>query len=134
MDDFLKHPKVQYIPLSINNLTEGDWKKPYYNDPEFYLYLDHEELSAKLSHLEIPNNNIPLPEEMKESMIIIVINFRVLRGYFRFLTTKFIGEEKKGYFQVFYVTKKYFPKRVLYFTLYNEEGDRVAWENIEIIK
>ncbi len=132
MDDFLKHPKVQYIPLSINNLIEGDWKKSFYNEPEFYLYQNQEDLSAKLFHLELPQINFP--EEMNDNMVILALNFKVERGYFRFLTTKFIGREKERHFQVFYVTKKYFPKRVLHFTLYTEEGNRIAWENIEVVK
>lgn len=133
IDDFLKHPKVQYIPLSVENSREGVWQNPFNSGPDLYIYQNPEDLSSKLSHLDLPQINAS-PEDMTNNLVIIALNFEVKRGYFRFLTTKFIGEEKEGHYQVFFVTKKYFPRRVLHFTLYSEEGKKMAWENIEILK
>ncbi len=133
LDDFLKHPKVQYIPLSVYKSIEGDWQNPFDNkNPNFFIYQNIEELSARLSHYRLPEIN-PKPEDMKDYVVVVALNFTVKRGFFRSLTTKFIGEKKDDHFQIFYVTKKYFPKRVLHFTLYTEEGEKLTWENVEIL-
>lgn len=134
MDHFLEHPKVQYIPLSIKNLNMGAWQNPFhnYNNPDIYFFQNQEGLSSKLSHYKLPDIELA-PEEFDHCIAVLALNFKIEKGYFRFLTAKYIGEKKEGHFQVFCVTKKYFPKRVLHFALFTEEGKKISWENVEII-
>ena len=132
MDDFLKHPRVQYIPLLVHKPLEGDWQNPFENNsPRLFIFQNAEELSAKLSHYNLPEVN-PAPEDANNYLGVLALNFQVKRGYFRFLTIKFVGIKQENYYQVFYVTKKYFPQRTLHFTLYTEKGEKVAWENIDV--
>lgn len=132
MDHFLKHPKIQYIPLYINDLEKGEWQRPFYDQPAFYFFQTQEGLTAKLSHFQLPEVNLP-PENMEDRIAVLALNYKVKRGYFRFLTAKYIGEKNEGHYQIFWVTKKYFPKRVLHFAIYTEEGKKISWENVEII-
>ncbi len=131
MDHFLEHPKVQYIPLRVINPEDGFLSEGL-KKPNFYVYQNHEHLSVALSNFNLPEMN-PDPELFEDHQAVIVLNFQVERGFFRFLTVKWIGEKKEGYFQVFFVTKKYFPRRVLHFTLYTKEGNKTAWKNIHVL-
>lgn len=131
MDYFLEHPKVQYIPLRLINPEDGFLPEAY-NKPAFHIYQNHEHLSFALSNFNLPEMNLD-PQFFEDHLAVIALNFEVKRGFFRFLTVKLIGENQEGFFQVFYVTKKYFPRRVLHFTLYTEEGKKVAWKNIDVL-
>ncbi len=132
MYDFLKHPKIQYIPLSVTNLQEGAWKYSFHQTPRFYAYQNLKDLSEGLSRFRLPEIELN-PEGLEERLAIIALNFKVEKGNFRSLTAKLIGVIKKDYFQLFYITKKYFPKRILHFVLYTNEGEKITWENIKIL-
>ncbi len=127
----LKNPLVQYIPISINDSREGVWQNPIqiYNDPIFFVFQDPEELSTNLSQLSLPRINSP----SQDNAVIVALNFKVEKIYFRFVTVKLIGQKKKDYFHLFNITKKYFNRRTLYFTLYTAEGDEITGKNINIL-
>ncbi len=131
MDNFLSHPSVEYIPLSIINPREGEWQNPFDSKPFFFIYQDRDSLAAKLVSYGLPQIN-PSAEEMNDYLVVVSLDFIIKRGYFRFLTVKLVGEARENSYQIFYLTKKYFPRRVLHFAFYTEEGEKISWENVEI--
>jgi hypothetical protein len=131
-DRFLKYPMVQYIPLSVLRPVEGAWPNPFHNRTLFFVSQSKEDLAKKLAYFGVPGIEAG-HADLNDHLAITAINFKAARGYFRFLTVKLIGQRKEGHYQIFYVTKKYFPKRSLHFTLYTEDGEKLAWENIEIL-
>lgn len=95
-------------------------------------YQNLKDLSEGLSRFRLPEIELS-PEDLEERLAIIALNFKVEKGNFRSLTAKLIGVREKDYFQLLYITKQYFPKRVLYFVLYTNEGEKITWENIKIL-
>ncbi|MCL5981512.1 MAG: hypothetical protein M1571_03135, partial [Firmicutes bacterium] len=65
-------------------------------------------------------------------LYVLALNFQVRLVLFRYLTCKLIGESKVNSFQVFALTKKYFPRRPVHFALYEDNGTKLKAINQEI--
>lgn len=127
---FLPYPLVQFIPVSIRTLGKDDnWANPFNQaKAQFYLFQDPLALKSALERFQAP---AAVPATGKE-LYVLVLNFQVRLVLFRFLTCKLIGESIANSYHVIALTKKYFPRRVLHFVLYEDDGTKLKDLNQEI--
>ncbi len=127
---FLYHPILQYIPLTVRTLGSSEnWGNPYnQRQQHFFLFQDPKALQSALTRYQI---NARIPDTGGE-LYVITFNYQAEAGLFRYLTCKIIGKSVPGSYHVFSFTKKYFPRRMLHFVLYENDGTRLRWLNEEI--
>ncbi len=127
---FLPYPLVQFIPVSIRTLGKDDnWANPFNQaKAQFFLFQDSQALRSALERFQAP---AAVPAGNTD-LYVLALNFQVRLVLFRYLTCKLIGESKVNSYHVFALTKKYFPRRVLHFVLYEDNGTRLREVNQEI--
>ncbi|MGM0409695.1 MAG: hypothetical protein ACQEQF_02940 [Bacillota bacterium] len=113
--DIFKYPAVQYIPLQIIDLTEG--KSSPDLSTRFYIFKKEEnsKLNFRLKNLSIKKEYVIKNNELA----ILIINARVYYIKYRGYEVIMVGERKKARSIVFKITKKYFYKDRLFFSLYD---------------
>lgn len=128
--NFLRYPLVQFIPVSIQTLGRDDnWANPFNQaKAQFYLFQDAQALKSALERFQAP---AAVPDNSAD-LYVLALNFQVRLVLFRYLTCKLIGESMVNSYHVFALTKKYFPRRVLLFELYEDDGTKLKALNQEI--
>jgi hypothetical protein len=127
---FLSYPILQYIPITVRTLGSSEnWGNPYdLENRQFFLFQDAQALQSTLSRYNI---QAQVPGSNGE-LYILILNFQAEIVLFRYLTCKIIGRSTRGSYHVFAITKKYFPRRMLHFVLFENNGVRLMWQNQEI--
>jgi hypothetical protein len=127
---FLSYPILQYIPITVRTLGSSEsWGNPYtLENRQFFLFQDPQALQSALSRYSI-QAQVPVSND---ELYILALNFQAEIVLFRYLTCKIIGQSTPGSYHVFAITKKYFPRRMLHFVLYENNGVRLMWQNQEI--
>ena len=120
---FLNYPILQYIPIAMHNLVQNDnWHNPFSQaSPQLLHFQNQAAFENALQHYQVRLSAPPPPNEL----YLICLNFKAGLVLFRYLSCKIIGTPQLGSIHVFSVTKKYFPRRMINFTLYTEEGKRI---------
>lgn len=128
--DIFKYPTVQYIPLQLIDLREGESSSKL--SSHFYIFKKEENsnLNFRLKNLSIKNEYVIKNDELA----ILVINAEVYFIKYRGYEVIMVGERKNAKSFVFKITKKYFYKDRLFFSLYDyqsaEKIDREYLRNI----
>jgi hypothetical protein len=127
---FLPYPLVQFIPVPVRTLGKDEnWVNPFNQaKTQFYLFQDPLALKSALERFQAPS---AVPANGEE-LYVLALNFQVRLVLFRYLTCKLIGESRVNSYHVFALTKKYFPRRVLHFVLYEDNGTKLRELNQEI--
>ncbi|MBS4021642.1 MAG: hypothetical protein KGZ79_04375 [Dethiobacter sp.] len=127
---FLSNPIIQYIPISIRTLgSNSNWANPFsHTNQQIFIFQDPLALQSALSRYGI-TAQAPHPGN---DMYVLALNFQAEIVLFRYLTCKIIGRSTPGSSHVFAITKKYFPRRVIHFAIYENNGVRLGWVNQEI--
>jgi hypothetical protein len=127
---FLQYPILQYIPITLRTLGQSsNWSNPYTQPgTRFLLFQDPQALQSALSRFQVAAQTPARENEL----YVIALNFQARGGLFRYLTCKIIGSSHPDSYHVFAMTKKYFPRRVIHFAFYEENGEKIRWQNQEI--
>jgi len=125
-------PAVQYIPLTIDTLEQGDINPSKVNPQFSQLIIGNDILGWR--NLSRQKFQIELPERFPdESIAVLVFGATVdavkYRGYFVTMT----GREKPGYYQLFTMPRRYFYKNNLCFELFDAAtGKRLGKQNVTL--
>lgn len=119
-------PAVQYIPLPITTVSNGELLKlnTKAKAPLLIAGSELQKWQAQLRQefgLEIPN------VWPKDSFPLLGLNCRVEEAKYRGFFVTMVGKALTDHYHFFYVPKRYFYKKKLFFELYdNESAKRIA--------
>lgn len=127
---FLTNPLLQYIPITIGTLGRStDWSNPFNQpSPQFFIFQDAGALQSALDRYQIPVQ----AAQGSNQLYVLALNFQAETVLFRYLTCKIIGNIHINSYHVFTMTKRYFPRRMLHFALFEYNGTKIRWLNQEI--
>lgn len=127
---FLSNPLVQYIPITMRTLgSSTDWSNPYNQpSPQFFIFQEAGALQSALDRYQVPVQ----ATEGDNQLYVLALNFQAETILFRYLTCKIIGKVHVNSYHVFSMSKRYFPKRMLHFALFENDGTKIRWLNQEI--
>jgi hypothetical protein len=127
---FLSYPILQYIPITVRTLgsSETGETRMIWKTGSFFSSRMHRRCRA-LSAVITSRHRFPVSNG---ELYILILNFQAEIVLFRYLTCKIIGRSTRGSYHVFAITKKYFPRRMLHFVLFENNGVRLMWQNQEI--
>lgn len=114
-DEIFKYPAVQYIPLQIINLKQGNCSQKL--STRFYIYLanDNIELNDRIKRFGIESPYII--EEGKLAVFVIngVVELVKYRGY----EVIMVGRKEKMICSLFKLSTEYFYKNRIFFSFYD---------------
>ncbi len=119
-------PAVQYIPLPITTISNGELVKPHTKVSAPLLIAEGElqKCRAQLNRefgLEIPNLR------PKDSLPLLGLNCLVEEVKYRGFFVTMVGKALVNHYHFFYIPKRYFYKKKLFFELYDSDSaERIA--------
>jgi hypothetical protein len=119
-------PAVQYIPMAITNIMQGDLSKANSQSLPSRLIAGAELVQWRT--LLQQDYGIELPEKFSDdSFPILALNLKVTAVKYRSFFVTMIGQENYGFYQLFSLPRQYFYKNKLCFDLFDEvAGERLA--------
>ncbi|MCF8002381.1 MAG: hypothetical protein K9K76_11070 [Halanaerobiales bacterium] len=126
-DKIFKYPAVQYIPLQLYKIINGNYPYPG-KKPRFNIYTpeNNNELNLQLNKInsDIRNYNIA-----QQQLAILVLNGIIDIIKYRAYEVFMVGSIDPGNYYLFKITNEYFYKDGLIFTFYNgEDGKKIDQE------
>lgn len=129
--DFLKFPKVQYIPMTKYYLFKGDWANPFNSERASLIVCQSQScLQENVAQYSLPS--VEQSIDFNSYIFIATLNFTVDKSYFRHLTLKLIGSEARGDMEMFLLTRKYFMHPQLHTALFSSTGKKLDWVNTKL--
>jgi hypothetical protein len=126
-------PAVQYIPLAIATLEQGDINPSKANLQSSQKLIIGNDILVWRNHTR-QEYQIELPEQFSDESLAVLVFGAVVdavkyRSYFVTMT----GREKPGYYQLFTLPRRYFYKNNLCFELFDATtGKRLGRQNVTL--